>query len=186
MKIIFLDIDGVLNGHDWDEAAQSNRIRHRCVEQLSRILGETGAKIVLSSAWRYMIHCGAMTTIGFEYMLRTHGASGIVHKIVGVTIKDEDTPGYLGAGHVDGSWEPRTKQIRMWLEDHPGVTEFVVIDDADLVDFGERFVQTDGATGLTEDDANRAIDLLNANDYRGCFFCSKPDCHNECLESEAT
>ncbi len=162
MKVIFLDIDGVLNAHDWDEAAQSNRIRHRCVEQLSRILGETGAKIVLSSSWRYMIHCGAMTTIGFEYMLRTHGAFGIVHKIVGVTIKDEDTPGYLGPEHTEGDWEPRATQIRKWLEEHPEVASFVVIDDGDVPGFGERFVQTDGATGLTDADADRAIAILNS------------------------
>lgn len=159
MKVIFLDIDGVLNGHDWDEPAQSNRIRFRCVEQLSRILQATGAKIVLSSAWRYMIHGGAMTHTGFEYMLRTHGASGIVGKIIGVTIRDEDTPGYHNFDK-DG-WEGRRLQIQTWLDAHSDVKTFVVIDDCPVPGFGDRFVETDGTTGLTAYEADKAIAVLN-------------------------
>ena len=161
MKVIFLDIDGVLNGHDWDEAAQSNRIRHKCVERLSRIMAATDAKIVLSSAWRYMIHCGAMTTRGFEYMLRTHGANGIVNRIVGVTIRDEETPGYLGPDHAHGCWEPRAAQIRAWLGEHPDVESFVVIDDECVPGFGTRFIQTNGKTGLTDADVELVIAAMN-------------------------
>lgn len=52
MKIIFLDIDGVLNvypqGHD-----EYGAIFHpHLVENLKLILDQTGAKIVVSSTWR--------------------------------------------------------------------------------------------------------------------------------------
>jgi len=68
-NVLFLDIDGVLNGHDFDVAAQSTRIQYRCVRQLNRIIKATECKIVLCSAWRYMLlkrprHKPAMTLTG--------------------------------------------------------------------------------------------------------------------------
>jgi len=75
MKVIFLDIDGVLNGHEFCEHAKSCGINPECVCELNRIIAATDAKIVLSSAWRYMVHGGALTLKGFEYMLRTHGVT---------------------------------------------------------------------------------------------------------------
>jgi hypothetical protein len=63
-KILFLDMDGVLNAHEWLGEAGSCDVRHDCVLRLNRILHETGAAIVLSSAWRYMVHGGDMTLPG--------------------------------------------------------------------------------------------------------------------------
>ena len=73
---LFLDIDGVLNGHEWDDEAKSCNIRRECVARLNRVVASTGCKIVISSAWRYMIHCQQMSLTGFWYMLRTHGLQG--------------------------------------------------------------------------------------------------------------
>ncbi|MDO4977400.1 MAG: HAD domain-containing protein [Eubacteriales bacterium] len=57
MKIIFLDIDGVLNSQDYYEKNQSIDFRKQpfdpaCILCLQTIVKETGAKIVLSSSWR--------------------------------------------------------------------------------------------------------------------------------------
>ena len=154
MKLLFLDIDGVLNGHDWDEAAQSNRIQYRCVKQLNRIIAATGCKIVLSSAWRYMILKGAMTKTGFEYLLRTHGAVGV--RIVDTTCLDEQI-------------ESRVDQIRDFLVEWPRfrgepIEGYCILDDEDHGFCGrlvEHFVKTDGMVGLTEEDANDVIAILN-------------------------
>ena len=70
--ILFLDIDGVLNGHEQD-AQGYNRIQPGPVVHLNRILAETEARLVISSSWRYLVHSGAMTLEGFSYMLITHG-----------------------------------------------------------------------------------------------------------------
>jgi hypothetical protein len=160
--IIFLDVDGVLNGHNFDdvEDIQSNSIDPECVEHFNRVLWATDARIVLSSAWRYMILGGAMTLDGFEYLLRTHriAAKG---RLIGTTVADEVIEGRGG-------------QIRHWLNREGNGCRYVVIDDGGattlegiwsdlgIVAAGHPVVWTKGNTGLTEADADRAIGLLLA------------------------
>ena len=60
-RILFLDIDGVLNGKDWavENIGRGNEgwspyvFDPRTVRQLNRILEITGAEIVISSSWRH-------------------------------------------------------------------------------------------------------------------------------------
>lgn len=194
MRILFLDVDGVLNGHDWHEGARSNTLRRPCIDQLSRILKETDCRVVLSSAWRYMVHCKALTCTGFEYLLRTHGAVGIVGKIVGVTCRDEDCchcghrhtkrrrPGVDDRGRFVcvrcGRASTRGDQIGAWRYsqalapagvDWTPPRQYVVLDDQDLgiTAAGHPLVLTDGACGLTGADADRAIATLLGRRYRG-------------------
>lgn len=158
MKVIFLDIDGVLNGHEWDDEAKSCSIRRECVKHLSRIVSETGAKLVISSAWRYMILREQMTDCGFGYMLRTHGL------VCG-------EPGPLVIGHTGPDREPcqfddRALQIKAWLAEHSDVERYIALDDEDY-EFSKHnvdFLLTDSATGLTEADANLAIAHLTGLD----------------------
>lgn len=167
MRVLFLDIDGVLNGHEWDDEAQSCTIRRECVKHLSRVIRETGCKIVLSSAWRYMVHGGSMTLQGFGYMLRTHGLiapGGTINLIVGMTDKDAEpcAPGVTDVGE-------RGRQCRAWLDYWNGlgmavvpVGSFAAVDDEDH-DFaasGIPAIITDGRTGMTEQDADRLIQIL--------------------------
>lgn len=53
-KVIFLDIDGVLNdeGLRYDEG---HIIDNQFVLNLRRIIDKTGAEIVLTSSWRYSV-----------------------------------------------------------------------------------------------------------------------------------
>jgi hypothetical protein len=148
--ILFLDIDGVLNGHEQDAYGYC-RIQPGPVVHLNRILAETEARLVISSAWRYLVHSGAMTLDGFTYMLITHGI--VCHdRLAGVTCRDEE------AG-------PRGAQITRWLDQHPRRIEgpaYVVIDDEDagMTDAGHPLVRTDGRVGLTHRDADAAIAIL--------------------------
>lgn len=155
---IFLDIDGVLNAHEFDHAAQSNLIDRDKVGRLNRILQETGANVVLSSAWRYMVHGGAMTLQGMDYLLRTHGMIG--GRLKGITEPDATT---------DSS--DRGGQITRWVVgngwDLYGETgRHVVIDDMDLgiTAAGHPLVMTDGKIGLTDADMDKAIRILNRDD----------------------
>jgi hypothetical protein len=101
-----------------------------------------------------MIHGHAMTLDGFAYMLRTHGfladLNGCQNPIVDVTCRDEDIP-------------LRAAQVEAWLcSRDPDIESYVVIDDIDLgfTDMRLQFVKTDGKKGLTDQDADRVIELL--------------------------
>ena len=50
-----------------------------------------------------------------------------------------------------------------YLDEHPEVESYVILgDDADmLLPQKEHFVQTDAVEGITEEDAERAIRILN-------------------------
>lgn len=168
MNIIFLDIDGVLNGHDWDQGAMSTRIQYRCIRQLNRIIKATGAKVVLSSAWRYMLlklkrsKPPAMTLTGFEYLMRTHGTCGF--RLLGTTASDEE----FGFPGVDDECR-RARQVRKWLVDH-GWSNYVCIDDEDFgfTRMKMQFVQTNGKWGLSRRNADKAIRILK---YQECQRC---------------
>ena len=149
-SIVFLDIDGVLNGHRRDAHGYC-RIEAGPVVHLNRILAETEARLVITSSWRYLVHSGAMTLEGFSYMLITHGIA--CHgRLAGVTCRDEEA----------GS---RGDQITRWLDQYPlrgARSAYVVIDDEDagVTGAGHPLVRTDGRVGLTHRDADAAIAVL--------------------------
>jgi len=152
--IIFMDIDGVLNNHTFLSESQSGAIDPACVQRMNRIIRETDARIVLSSAWRYMVHNHAMTLDGFHYLLRTHGFIGSLNGcdrlIVDLTCRDEDIPG-------------RPDQIKAWLANCiPPGPAYVIIDDLDEVWRGLHIVQPDFAEGLTEEQADEAIRIIQS------------------------
>ena len=47
MKVIFLDIDGVLKEEDYDA-----EFKDECFARLKKIIAATDAQIILSSSWR--------------------------------------------------------------------------------------------------------------------------------------
>lgn len=55
MKVIFLDVDGVLNSQDLFERCGEELvpIDEENIRYLKEIVDATGAQIVLSSSWRY-------------------------------------------------------------------------------------------------------------------------------------
>ncbi len=180
MKVLFLDIDGVLNAHEFDPAVMCGQIHRDKVTRLNHVLRETGAQIVLSSAWRYLIHRGEMNLMGFEWLLRSHGV--LADRLIGITRPDMMERGlYRGEA---GTWpvcNERGQQITDWLAVNrlPGmgvslVTRYVVVDDgghhADgtwtdlgITAAGHPAVITDGKIGLTDEDATSLIELLNSN-----------------------
>lgn len=160
--VLFLDIDGVLNGHDYDEDAQSSTINPGCVKHLNRVIRDTDCALVLSTAWRYMVLKGAMTLRGFEYLLRTHGvhASG---RLIGLTAEGEES------GHADDGPTSRHGLITAWVDEHMGLVHWAVVDDMDLERGGPLlpFVKTNRETGMTAEDADKLIALLRGRPVRG-------------------
>jgi len=144
MKVLFLDIDGVLNSHAYDvkQALAGGDLMApdpKAVLRLLWILQETGAKVVLSSSWR--LDQGAV-----EY-LKAHGIP--IHDV---------TP----RGDAFGC---RAAEIEAWLLEHLpdcNAEDIVILDDEPDagVGFEPRFVQTDAKVGLTAEDATRVIGLF--------------------------
>lgn len=154
MSVLFLDIDGVLNDHKFNDDAESCTIKKSCVTHFNRILLEVRPAIVLSSAWRYMIAGGAIGLNGFCYMLRTHGVHKIINQhLISITPSDEDVPG-------------RGQQILAWCNRnrHIDISKIAILDDApDKMCFHpleHLVVKTDGNVGLTKSIANTVIKLL--------------------------
>lgn len=143
MKIIFLDVDGVLNMHGSGGYMALNRKR---MQLLQEIIENTGAVIVLSSTWRILDRSMKKLSRNLSYR----------------GLKIYDTTPQFGLKD-SGERYYRGHEIQYWLDNHPEVTNYVIIDDdSDMLDSQLRnFVQTDGQIGLTETLAYRAAYILN-------------------------
>lgn len=155
MKIIFLDIDGVLNSHiydgerDWKVLSDIDETRLPLVKKL---VDETGAKIVLSSSWRshWSVDPQLCDDDGV-YINKTFEKYGL-------EIFDK-TPEF-------DRYVERHDEIKSYLADRgEKIESFVIIDDSpfgwnELNDF---FVKTNPhfGRGLEEIHVKRAIEILN-------------------------
>jgi HAD domain in Swiss Army Knife RNA repair proteins len=159
MKVIFLDIDGVLNNRQsWATASQDNDgnkfpIDSACLDQLKRItLACPEAKIVLSSTWR-------LWDISKEAAKRALADRGMV--LAGCTPD-------LKEKHIRGE---EIEQFRKFahhtnIEQFPlPITRFVILDDdTDMCEWQMPFfVQTTFEHGLTPELADKAIEILLAS-----------------------
>jgi len=176
LKIIFLDIDGVLNDHHHYGNSYC-RLKHECVMELARILEAVPeAKIIVTSAWRYLLHQEVFRSTGLEYMFCMFGMpyATAYSSVIGFTATDEDTCIYLGlsepGAELDYEWLKengelvRREQVYSVLKDltqldeKPSPITFVVLDDLDLQ--LDELIQTDGNVGLTRELADLAIQKL--------------------------
>jgi hypothetical protein len=168
VKLLFLDVDGVLNAHEFHPDIMCGQIHRDKVELLNGILLSTGARIVLSSAWRYIVYRGEMNLMGMEWLLRSHGV--LANRLVGITRRDttvDRPPDWKGDLQTWVKNDERGEQISDWLETCIGMTGFncsgyVVIDDMDLgiSAAGHPFVQTDGSVGMRAEHAKKAVEIL--------------------------
>lgn len=139
MKVIFLDIDGVLNHRNSPIVGGIFDIDLSLVPILARIVKETGAEIVLSSTWRIL----ESNRKRVSHVLDLHGMKFIDRTDI---LNDE-----------------RSIEILEWLHRHPEVNKFVIIDDdsdAGTNGLGEFFFKTSWNNGLTDEIADRVITYL--------------------------
>ena len=155
MKIIFLDIDGVLNSSKYEPKTINNQFRfidETRMPLLKEIVDKTGAQIVLSSTWR---DCWNK-----DYNLCDNDGKYLTNlfKKYGLTILDTTlvTPNYY----------QRPKEISVYIADAKyNIENYVVIDD-DEFDWGyhsDRVVKTNPRNdyGLNENLTQKAISILN-------------------------
>lgn len=148
IKVLFLDIDGVLNTDRQQWHCQMNCITpidefgyefdHKAVDNLATILEETGAEIVISSSWKFL---------GLQTLQKMW--------------EDRKLPGTILDITSDGKskgWE-----IDEWLmECESQVNRYAIIDDENdiLPKQLNHFVQTNSQFGITCKDAERVITIL--------------------------
>jgi hypothetical protein len=142
MKVVFLDIDGVLNSSEYlyspRHVSGSRKIDPLAVERLNRITDATGAVVVVSSTWRIM---------GLDPIRALLAEHGVKAPIIDVTPEDNGTRG---------------QQIGNWLSSHD-VESFVIFDDDnDMGDLARALVQTDFEFGLADKHVSEAMAILLA------------------------
>lgn len=164
-KVIFLDIDGVLNTQDWHSRMTKDTPRDEfgwefdpvAVENLAHIINETGASIVISSSWKFL----GMAKL--REMWKIRNLPGTLLDITPNTVSDE----VLLNANLDEMelGVCRGNEIKEWLSRHEGeVSNYVIIDDFDdlLSEQEDHVVLTDTLIGITEYDAAKAVKILNS------------------------
>lgn len=165
-KVIFLDIDGVLNTKEFHSKMKKDTPKDEygyafdpvAVANLKHIIEETDAVIVISSCWKF--HGVAK----LRKMWKQRNLPGHIHDITPNTISDE----ILLNANLDGMelGVCRGNEIKEWLSRHEGeVSTYVIIDDFDdlLPEQEDYAVMTNTLIGITEWDAEKAIMILNRN-----------------------
>jgi hypothetical protein len=138
MKVIFLDIDGVLNDGVKIMETESDFPSKDHLDCLKAIVDATEANIVLSSTWRLFPSArndvkNALRNVGLEFIDRTK------------ELRD------------------RASEIQEWLSRHPEVEKFVILDDEEISGkFPDNLVQTTFYRGLLPEHAEKAIKILNS------------------------
>lgn len=153
MKVIFLDIDGVLNGDHTTDRAPSGviGIEDEKVALLADIVRQTGAVIVLTSSWKPEWNQDASLCTNDGLYINEKFAKA------GLSVLDKTKDGVIdrGAG------------IRTWLRKHSDVDGWAAIDDdifADFRTFGvmPHLVKTKWQDhGLKKEHVSLAIEILN-------------------------
>jgi hypothetical protein len=156
-KIIFLDIDGVLNSESWYHYINDRRTGQRddeidpaTVARLNSIVDGSGANVVISSVWRndYL----------FKPLLRILKNKGFIGEVIGRT-------GYGCEQCVRGN------EIQQWMKENEALvgkyyeySQYVIIDDDSDMLYWQRnnFIHVEDFIGLTDNHVIKALEILNA------------------------
>lgn len=133
MKVIFLDVDGVLNSNDYMEYTSKNNVKGileeidpKKIDMLKQVLNITGAKIVVSSSWRNIRKFEKLRELFFLYGIRL----------------DEKIP-LIGNN--------RGLEIKQYLKEHANIEQYIILDDEVFDSFDEELTNN---LILTKEDQN--------------------------------
>ncbi|MFA5068205.1 MAG: HAD domain-containing protein [Candidatus Izemoplasmatales bacterium] len=163
MKIIFLDIDGVLNVYCQGRDQYGCTFHKHFEDNLRYIIEQTGAKIVISSTWRMD---------GLQKMQQMWKDRKLAGEIIGITPTVADIV-------EKGTFEfydqvERGHEIQQWIDEHiDQVENYCIIDDDNDMLQSQRnnFVRTannrdhedcvDVGYGLTRKCSEKVVQILN-------------------------
>lgn len=148
MKVLFLDIDGVLNHQDFYERIANDQYLKSLpyplsefdplvVKRINDIIDETKCKLVVSSSWRFD-----------ENLQNIFDEVGFKHKIFDITP--------YGMGKCRG------EEIKQWLDKHENIEKYAIVDDDNDMLKNQRkyFVRTNEFNGLTEELKIKILKIL--------------------------
>ncbi len=146
MKVIFLDVDGVLLHVGSYRRGRPYVGEASCVAALNSLTAATNAVIVVSSCWRI-----GRTVLELRELLAGWGVSAPI------------------LDRTAHSLTNRGEEIKSWLENRASergdVESFVIIDDdSDMGDLLPKLVQTSFDTGLLPEHATAAAKILMSLD----------------------
>lgn len=164
-KIIFLDIDGVMNVCTRERDVYGSLFHKQFNDNLRRVIDSTGAKIVISSSWR---HSGLKA---MQDMWKNRGLAG---EVVDVTpnrsSKYYDEPNFKNLPFHERL--ERGFEIQDWMDKNPVEKFAIADDDTDMLESqmyafvctADNWHHTDHVEGygLTIECANQLINILNS------------------------
>lgn len=153
-KILFLDIDGVLNSASWFKRRNKeqrfsglNELDIELMHLFDEIVEKTGCFVVLSSTWR----------------LSKHYREDLERQGLNTNFIIDRTPHMPRPSGTGVEYGERGKEIRAWLENNPDVTQYAIVDDDSdmLPEQSQSFFQTSWENGLTREIADKIINHLS-------------------------
>lgn len=149
MKVVFLDIDGVLNVFNDGSDSLGHLFNMEFLNNLKKLVVATQAKIVVSSNWKHLL---VKINEAREYGLDIHDKTPDLFDVTDPLL--------------------RSKEIDAWLAKHPEIEKYVILDDMQQFDkhHQKHFVKTSGnffhpqaynGYGFTEQCLEKAIRLLS-------------------------
>lgn len=173
-KIIFLDVDGVLNSDEWGKWCYhhmdfiknggSNCFDPKCVERIIKVCDLTGADIVMSSSWRLWSLGQTLKNLASKRDLRP-----ILERLVGVTPRTEERHrgkeiqyflDCCSKQYFYTSYGEQLSDERFKFSENP---KYIIIDDdEDMLDEQlPYFIHTDFMVGFTDEDIKKSVKILN-------------------------
>lgn len=174
LPTIFLDFDGVLNTDGYyaelmKKGAPTNDrygalFDPAAVENLRKIVDATHAQIVVSSSWRHL---------GLEELQMMWHDRNLPGKVVALTPMNLDDEELLNTDlsqldviTADMFCSSRGREIQAFFHEAGYVFElppYVILDDLKdvLPEQEDHFIRIDPIVGITEDDAEKAVEILN-------------------------
>jgi len=156
VKYIFLDFDGVLNTEQYQAELRiadcpttdeyGPLFDPEAAAWLGEIIEKTKAKIVVTSSWRYIHDKDALSE-----MWKKRGLPGKIY----CSLPTECTENHRG------------KEIKEFIAQETN-TPYVILDDLDefLPEQKEAFIAVNPVSGISQNDVNKAIEILNRFDNK--------------------
>lgn len=166
MKVLFLDIDGVLKEEDFRA-----EFKDECFARLKKIVDSTGAEIILSSSWRI----DYWKFVENDYQTDSKEIIDLYNHFEKYGLKVSGRTDYTKCSGPSS----RPDEIRRWIADKEDLESFCILDDDDFYKWKwlSKFlvitrVGTKNKKGfldwqrtLSDADVERAIAILN-QDYK--------------------
>lgn len=158
MKIIFLDIDGILNREGCKYLIDGiHFVMPEKLELLKQLVDRTEARVVLSSTWRF----GWINQKNGITDRESRHFEALRDKLLeyGIELLDH-TP------VLDGTMECRGEEIDLWMKEWDGeeIQSLVILDDLNgryLRPYSDRLVRTSYDKGLLPKHVELAVKILN-------------------------